>query len=280
MAAPASPATPVVIAVPARLASSRLPGKVLAPIAGRPMLHHVLERCRLARGGSPVVVCTDSDQVAEAVRTWGFPVLMTPTHCSSGSERLASVVPELLALAGSASPRGTLVINVQADQPLLDPTILEAMVERFAAAGADPAVLTPVYQLGPDQLHDPAVVKVLRAGDGRALTFSRSALPHVRDVDPRHWHRHATYWGHVGIYGYRGDVLAGWGELPPSALEALEKLEQLRLLEAGVPIHTFAVAADCLSVDTPGQLALARQRLAGDHRQRPHDGDRDGDDPG
>jgi 3-deoxy-manno-octulosonate cytidylyltransferase (CMP-KDO synthetase) len=264
-----SPATPVVIAVPARLASSRLPGKVLAPLAGRPMLQHVLDRCRLARAGAPVVVCTDSEKVAEAVCSWGVPVLMTPQHCNSGSERLASVSQELLALAGGASPEHSLVINVQADQPLLDPTILDAMVERFAASGGGLPVLTPVYELGPDRLHDPAVVKVLRAGDGRALTFSRSALPHVRDVEPRHWHRHTTYWGHVGIYGYRGDVLAGWDDLPPSPLEALEKLEQLRLLEAGVPIHTFAVAADCLSVDTPDQLELARQRLACVNRCRP-----------
>lgn len=263
MAAAAGPVTPVVIAVPARLASSRLPGKVLAPIAGRPMLRHVLERCRLARGGPPVVVCTDSDQIAAAVQGWDFPVLMTPAHCSSGSERLATVTAALLALAGGAGPERTLVINVQADQPLLDPAILEAMVERFAAAAGGRRVLTPVYRLGPEQLHDPAVVKVLRAGDGRALTFSRSALPHVRDVDPLHWHQHATYWGHVGIYGYRGDVLASWDALPPSPLEALEKLEQLRLLEAGVPIHTFAVAGDCLSVDTPDQLELARARLAG-----------------
>lgn len=258
---PGAPAA-VVIAVPARLASSRLPGKVLAPIAGRPMLRHVLERCRLLRGDHPLVVCTDSEQLAEAVRRWDVPVLMTPEHCSSGSERLATVVPELLALAGGSRPEQTLVINVQADQPLLDPAILEAMVARFSAVAGGRAVLTPVYRLGPEQLHDPAVVKVLRAGDGRALTFSRSALPHVRDVDPNHWHQHTTYWGHVGIYGYRGDVLAGWSDLAPSPLEELEKLEQLRLLEAGIPIHTFAVTADCLSVDTPAQLEQARQRLA------------------
>jgi len=115
----------VVVAVPARLESARLPGKVLADIAGKPMLQHVLERCRQAKGVAAVVVCTDSEQVRADAEAWGFPVLMTSPDCSSGSERLASVVTELVAAAGgsSADPAlaDTLVINVQGDQPLLEP---------------------------------------------------------------------------------------------------------------------------------------------------------------
>jgi 3-deoxy-manno-octulosonate cytidylyltransferase (CMP-KDO synthetase) len=102
------------------------------------------------------------------------------------------------------------------------------------------------------------VVKVLRASSGRAITFSRSALPHVRDLPPALWHERTTYWGHVGIYGYRADVLAGWSALPASPLEDLEKLEQLRLIEAEIPIATFRVETDCLSVDTAAQLEQAR----------------------
>lgn len=251
----------MVVAVPARLASSRLPGKVMADIAGRPMLQHVLERCRRAAGVAAVLACTDSASVQAAARDWGFQALLTPDSCSSGSERLAAVVDQLVAAGGSSLER-TLVINVQGDQPLLDPAILTAMVERFAALGRPP-VLTPVYPLAAEKIHDPNVVKVLRAADGRALTFSRSALPHVRDLPPQEWHRATTFWGHVGIYGYRADVLAGWSQLPPSALEDLEKLEQLRLLEAGVPIATFTVEADCFSVDTAEQLEQARALLAG-----------------
>ena len=248
----------VVVAVPARLASSRLPGKVMADIGGQPMLRHVLERCRLARGVAAVLACSDSSDVLEAARSWGFAALATAESCSSGSERLASVVDQLVA-AGGAAPEHTLVINVQGDQPLLDPAILEAMV----AQAADPAggwlpVITPVYPLVADKIHDPNVVKVLRAGDGRAITFSRSALPHVRDLPLEQWASRTTYWGHVGIYGYRADVLAGWSALPASPLEELEKLEQLRLIEAGIPSATFAVEADCLSVDTPEQLEQAR----------------------
>jgi 3-deoxy-manno-octulosonate cytidylyltransferase (CMP-KDO synthetase) len=252
----------VVVAVPARLASSRLPGKVMASIGGQPMLRHVLERSRRARGVAAVLACSDSLEVLEAARSWGFPALATAESCSSGSERLASVVDQLVA-AGGAAPEHTLVINVQGDQPLLDPAIVEAMV----ATAADPGgswlpVITPVYPLLPEKIHDPNVVKVLRAGGGRAITFSRSALPHVRDLPPEQWSSRTTYWGHVGIYGYRADVLAGWSALPASLLEELEKLEQLRLIEAGIPIATFAVEADCFSVDTPEQLEQARALLA------------------
>jgi 3-deoxy-manno-octulosonate cytidylyltransferase (CMP-KDO synthetase) len=261
----------VVVAVPARLASSRLPGKVMADIGGQPMLRHVLERCRRAEGVVAVLACSDSAEVLEACRAWEFPAIATAADCSSGSDRLASVVNQLVA-AGGAPPERTLVINVQGDQPLLDPAILEAMVER-ARCQPSPVgpgavsetwlpVITPVYPLPPAKIHDPNVVKVLRAGDGRAITFSRSALPHVRDLPPEQWHSRTTYWGHVGIYGYRADVLAGWSALPASPLEELEKLEQLRLIEAGIPIATFTVAADCFSVDTPEQLEQARILMA------------------
>ena len=141
----------VVVAVPARLESARLPGKLLADIAGKPMLLHVLERCRQAKGLAAVVVCTDSDQVRSFAEGWGFPVLMTSPDCSSGSERLASVVAELVAAAGGAASDfdETLVINVQGDQPLLDPAIIEAMAAHFAQLQRPP-VLTPVYPLTAD----------------------------------------------------------------------------------------------------------------------------------
>jgi 3-deoxy-manno-octulosonate cytidylyltransferase (CMP-KDO synthetase) len=125
---------------------------------------------------------------------------------------------------------------------------------RAAAEGADAG-----YRMGAEKVHNPNVVKTLVASDGRALYFSRSAIPHVRDVDPQYWHAHAPFWGHVGIYGYRADVLARWPHLPASPLEDIEKLEQLRLLEAGIGIGTFAVAEESLSVDTAEQLEQARR---------------------
>ena len=253
-----------VVAVPARLQSSRLPNKVLAEIGGKPMLQRVLEQCAKASGPAAVVLCTDSDRLQAAAATWGVPVLMTSPHCSSGSERIASVAQELMALAWGDSPavaKQTAVINVQGDQPFIDPAVIEAMVAEFRRLDPVPAVVTPVYRLKAESVHNPNVVKTLLAHDGRALYFSRSAIPHVRDVDPADWHRHATYWGHVGMYGFRGDVLAAWDQLPPSPLEDLERLEQLRLIEAGHTIATFPVAGTSLSVDTAEQLEQARSMV-------------------
>jgi len=246
-----------VVAVPARLESSRLPGKVMADIGGKPMLQRVLERCRQARSAAAVVLCTDSEGLRQAAGSWGFPVLMTSPACDSGSERLASVVDQLVELA-AGDPAHTVIINVQGDQPFIDPAVIDAMAEQFERLDPTPEVLTPVYRMGEEKVHNPNVVKTLLAADGRALYFSRSALPHVRGEHPDHWHRHAPYWGHVGIYGYRADVLARWSQLPHSPLEHTEKLEQLRLLEAGIGIGTFPVDGDFLSVDTVEQLEEAR----------------------
>ena len=262
-----------VVAVPARLASSRLPDKVLAEIGGKPMIQRVLERCSQADGPAAVVLCTDSPTLQDLTVGWGFPVLMTSETCSSGSERIASVADQLVAMAWGEQAeawdvmqrqqklRSTAVINVQGDQPFLDPSVVTLMVEEFGRRDPVPAVVTPVYRLASATIHNPAVVKTLLAHDGRALYFSRSAIPHVRDVDPADWHQKAPYWGHVGMYGFRGDVLAGWDQLPASPLEDLERLEQLRLIEAGHTIATFRVAGTSLSVDTQEQLEEAR-RLA------------------
>jgi 3-deoxy-manno-octulosonate cytidylyltransferase (CMP-KDO synthetase) len=246
-----------VVAVPARLESSRLPGKVLADIGGRPMLQWVIEACLQARSPLAVVLCTDAPELLEAADRWGCQALLTSPACSSGSDRIASVVGELVALAGG-EPADTLVVNVQGDQPFLDPGVIDAMNDAFARRSPLPEVLTPIYRMGADKVHNPNVVKTLVAADGRALYFSRSAIPHVRGIDPAEWHAHAPYWGHVGIYGYRADVLARWHALPHSPLEQIEKLEQLRLLEAGIGIGTFPVEAESLSVDTPEQLEQAR----------------------
>ena len=253
-----------VVAVPARLQSSRLPNKVLADIGGKPMIQRVLERCREATAVQAVVLCTDSTELQEMAEGWGFPVLMTAASCSSGSERIASVAQELMALVWGESPavaEQTAVINVQGDQPFIDPSVIDAMVAEFKRLDPVPAVVTPVYRLKPETVHNPNVVKTLLAHDGRALYFSRSAIPHVRDVDPADWHRHTNYWGHVGMYGFRGDVLAAWDQLPPSPLEDLERLEQLRLIEAGHTIATFPVAGTSLSVDTAEQLEQARSMV-------------------
>ena len=250
-----------VVAVPARLQSSRLPGKVLADIGGKSMIQRVLERSSQAAGVDAVVLCTDSDLVQQLALDWGFPVLMTSQNCTSGSERIASVADALMDLAWGdqeVDSERTAVINVQGDQPFLDPAVIEAMVAEFQRRDSPPEVVTPVYALSAATVHNPNVVKTVLAHDSRALYFSRSAIPHVRDVEPQDWHRYTTYWGHVGMYGFRGDVLAAWNQLPASPLEDLERLEQLRLIEAGYTIDTFPVQGTSLSVDTAEQLEQAR----------------------
>ena len=137
------------------------------------------------------------------------------------------------------------------------------MVTAFCSDGSVPAVVTPVYRLKPDSIHNPAVVKTLLAHDGRALYFSRSAIPHVCDIDPINWHKYTDYWVHVCIYGFRGDVLSSWDQLPGSDLENLERLEQLRLIESGLTVATFRVEGISLSVDIAEQLEQARQMAAG-----------------
>jgi 3-deoxy-manno-octulosonate cytidylyltransferase (CMP-KDO synthetase) len=262
-----------IIAVPARLGSSRLPQKVLADLGGKPMLQHVLERCNRAEGPLAVVLCTDSPELGSLARALDIAVLMTAPDCSSGSERIASVVDPLVALAWDEDPhdwspverwqrlRQTGIINVQADQPFLDPQMISRMALEMTSRSPTPAVITPVYPLKPEAIHNPNIVKALLAHNGRALYFSRSAVPHVRDVDPREWAAHATYWGHAGVYGFRGDLLASWAQLPPSPLETLERLEQLRLIEAGYTIDTFEITGSGFSVDTPEQLMEARRMI-------------------
>lgn len=259
-----------IIAVPARLASSRLPEKVLADIGGQPMLQRVLVQCAKATEPAAVVLCTDSQLLQSLAASLGFTVLMTADTCSSGSERIASVVDQLVGLAWGEDETlwsgptremrlaSTAVINVQGDQPFLDPMVISDIVAEFLRRDPVPAVVTPVYRLQPDTIHNPDVVKTLLAHDGRALYFSRSAIPHVRGVDPGEWHRHSPYWGHVGMYGFRGNVLAAWDQLPASPLENLERLEQLRLIEAGHTITTFPVKGNFFSVDTLEQLEQAR----------------------
>jgi 3-deoxy-manno-octulosonate cytidylyltransferase (CMP-KDO synthetase) len=228
------------------------------------MIQRVLERCSEAKLPKAVVLCTDSEYLRGLAKSWGFPVLMTSDSCQSGSDRIASVSEKLMSFAWKSSKpilEKTIIINVQGDQPFIEPFAIDAMVKKFSDSSPCPSVVTPVYRLSSENIHNPNVVKVLLAQDGRAIYFSRTAIPHVRDVDPNNWHHNTIYWGHVGIYGYRGDVLNDWTLLPPSPLERLEKLEQLRLIEAGKIIMSFEMSGTFLSVDTLEQLEKARSMV-------------------
>jgi 3-deoxy-manno-octulosonate cytidylyltransferase (CMP-KDO synthetase) len=160
----------VILAIPARLNSSRFPRKLVAKIGNKPMLQHVLERCLQATSAHATVLCTDSQELADQAACLGVHALHTSADCSSGSDRIASVTDQLIAVMNS-EPERTIIINVQGDQPFLDPALIDAIAAAFMAHQPTPEVLTPIYQLSAEKLHNPNVVKVLLAADGRGLSF-------------------------------------------------------------------------------------------------------------
>ena len=194
---------------------------------------------------------------------------MTSNKFNSGSERLSSVTKEMMRICWGEeydllSPESkenlikeTGIINVQGDQPFIDPNVITKLIDIFSNNEDPPDVITPIYKLDPSSIHDNSVVKTLISRDGRAIYFSRSAIPHVRDIPVQEWYQHNNYWGHVGIYGYKAEILSNWSSLPYSHLESLEKLEQLKLIEAGYNFHTFKIEGNSLSVDTKYQLQEA-----------------------
>jgi 3-deoxy-manno-octulosonate cytidylyltransferase (CMP-KDO synthetase) len=158
------------------------------------------------------------------------------------------------------------VINVQGDQPFIDPSIIDQMCTVFEQRTPVPAVVTPIYRLPPEKLSNPDAVKVVVGSTPRALYFSRAAVPFVRGSNPEQWAAAHVHWGHVGIYGYRREILTEWSRLAPSPLEEAEKLEQLRLLDNGIIVETYEISpksSDTLSVDSPADLERARHLLTG-----------------
>ena len=264
-----------IIVVPVRLNSTRLNQKALAEIGGKPMILRVLEQCLKTFNRSDLVLCTDSKNLTIVAKQVGVKSLLTNSSCSSGSERIASVIDKIISIAwegvNMSEEKGkgkivdikkqTLVINVQGDQPLIDPEVIKEMKDFCFSKNEIPKVVTPIYKLSKESIHDPAVVKTLINQDEKVIYFSRAAIPYIRDQKEDNWYKFYDYWGHVGIYGYRADILSNWNNFPISYLEKSENLEQLRLIDAGVEISTFPVKGDFLSIDTQAQLDIARKIL-------------------
>jgi 3-deoxy-manno-octulosonate cytidylyltransferase (CMP-KDO synthetase) len=234
----------VLAVIPARLASTRLPRKVLRDLNGQPLLAWVVQaalRCPQLGGQSgKVVVAADSTEVADLCAARGWPCIMTSPDLPSGSDRLFAVSRHLDA---------DIYINIQADEPLLEPQHIGALLSPFA----DPAVpvTTLKVRCPAESIADPHVVKVVTASNGRALYFSRATIPFVRDPDSEaRDNRPTEYWKHLGLYAYRKAALAQFASLPPSHLEQTERLEQLRLLENGIDIFVTETPHDTVGVDT------------------------------
>jgi len=248
------------VIIPARYASQRLPGKPLLEIAGKPMIQHVYERA-VASGATTVVVATDDERIEKSVRAFGGDVCMTASTHRSGSERLA----EVIAKRGYSDDR--IVVNLQGDEPLMPPELIQQVAEDLQAhSPADMATLyTPVQTA--TELFDPHAVKVVIDSEGYALYFSRAPIPWDRDVfseTTEQLPQDHEHYRHVGLYACRAGYFSRYIALPPSPLEQLESLEQLRVLWHGGRIHVVEAATlPGHGVDTPQDLEKAANFLAG-----------------
>jgi 3-deoxy-manno-octulosonate cytidylyltransferase (CMP-KDO synthetase) len=237
----------VAIVIPARYGSTRLPGKPLADIVGKPMVQHVYERAQQVCNADVVVIATDDERVAAAVRGFGGECVMTSPDHPSGTDRLAEVMRQVDA---------DIYINLQGDEPLVRPGDIEALAMGMLA-DSSVNIGTLCHPIDSHEAANPNTVKVVLAANGNALYFSRSPIPYPRDNDV------TRYLKHVGVYAYRREVLAEYANLPQPMVEHAEKLEQLRLLSAGYCIRAYVVEATGPGVDTPECLEKVRALMSG-----------------
>jgi len=242
----------VVVVIPARYASTRLPGKPLISLAGKPMIQRVFERCKQAQTAHRVLVATDDQRILDAVQSFGGEARMTRTDHRTGTERIAEV---------AVHEPGEIFVNVQGDEPLIDPVAIDTAV---AALLEDPpaqvaTVATPIRHAG--DIMDPNVVKTVLDFDGNALYFSRAPIPWVRDTQQK---VHVKYWKHLGLYVFQRAALLEYPTLPHGELERVEQLEQLRWLENGWRIRVAEVSHDAVSVDVPEDAARVEKLIRAD----------------
>ncbi|HTT33275.1 MAG TPA: 3-deoxy-manno-octulosonate cytidylyltransferase [Methylomirabilota bacterium] len=241
----------VVVVIPARYGSTRLPGKPLVPLAGKPMIQRVYERAKLAQQVNRVIVATDDERIVNAVKGFGGEARMTRSDHRTGTERVAEV---------AAHEEGDVFVNVQGDEPLLDPAAVDAAVASLLEepVAAISTVATPIKT--PADIMDPNVVKTVLDFDGNALYFSRAPIPWVRDTASK---IHARHLKHLGLYVFQREALLEYPTLPQGELERIEQLEQLRWMENGWKIRVAEVEHDAVSVDVPEDVARVERLLQG-----------------
>jgi 3-deoxy-manno-octulosonate cytidylyltransferase (CMP-KDO synthetase) len=246
---------PIVLGViPARLASTRLPRKVLRIIAGRPMLAWVFEAASACPQLDRVLIATDSDEVAELCHRNHWPVQLTSPDLPSGTDRVHAVAQQIHA---------DIYVNIQGDEPLLKPQHITALLQPFAKPHVEVSTLKVLCT--PANITNPNAVKVVTAADGRALYFSRATIPYNRDAHDEADPREATsppYWKHIGLYAYRKAALQRFPTLPPSLLERTERLEQLRFLENNINLYVEPTDFDTIGVDTEEDLKQVEALLS------------------
>src|SRR5882757_10096570 len=239
----------VVVVIPARYASTRLPGKPLVSLAGKPMVQRVYERAKQAQTVHRVVVATDDQRIIDAVRSFGGEARMTRADHRTGTERIAEV---------AAHEEGDVFVNVQGDEPLLDPNAIDVAVNSLLEepVASISTVATPIKT--PGDIMDPNVVKVVLDFDENAIYFSRAPIPWVRDTASKIVVRHLK---HLGLYVFQRDALLEYPTLPQGELERIEQLEQLRWMENGWKIRVAEVEHDAVSVDVPEDVEKVEKLL-------------------
>lgn len=244
----------VVIVIPARLASTRLPGKMILAETGKPLIQHTIEAARRSTLAQEVVVGTEDPEIAAVVDRHGGSAILTQTH-STGTDRVAEVA--------SHFPAARIIVNVQGDEPEVQSSDIDLAIGSLQRR-TDAMMSTLAAPIRDEtRLHDPACVKVIFDDEGTALWFSRSPIPHPRDKS-RDWFRHEppAFFQHVGIYAYRADFLRRIPSLPPSIPEKIESLEQLRVLSAGYTIHVAAIPSAHKGIDTLEDYRAFVRRVA------------------
>jgi 3-deoxy-manno-octulosonate cytidylyltransferase (CMP-KDO synthetase) len=254
-------ASQVIGVIPARLASTRLPRKILRDIAGKPMLAWVHQAATNANVFDRLIVATDAKEVADLCYANGWECRITSSNLASGTDRVHAVAQEL-GREDNRDQANDIFVNIQGDEPLLQTEHFHALLLPFRRA--DVNVSTLRTRCPEEEIRDPNVVKVVVDHDGRALYFSRATIPFDRDGDAG---SSVLYWKHLGLYAYRKHILDRFPGLPSSQLEAIERLEQLRLLENGIAIHVERVEHDTVGVDTEADLELAAALLRERNRQ-------------
>jgi len=233
--------------IPARYASTRFPGKPLIDIEGKTMLQRVYEQAAKSKLLSKVIVATDDKRIFDHVKSFGGEVVMTAEHHPSGTDRCMDA---LLQLTGNYN----YVINIQGDEPFIEPEQIDELASVLQDGTAELAtqmIAVDSYEV----LFDKGEVKIVLTANNEALYFSRMVIPFIKGVDEKEWHRHHQYYRHVGMYAYRKDVLQKITQLPVSALEKAESLEQLRWIENGFKIKCVVTKFDSHCIDTPEDVA-------------------------
>ena len=231
--------------IPARYASTRFPGKPLVDIAGKTMIQRVYEQAKKCAQLSEVIVATDDDRIFEHVRDFGGKAVMTSSTHQSGTDRCAEVAEK--------HPEYDVIINIQGDEPYIDPEQISKLIGCFN--DNDTQLATLIKKVSNEQeLHNTNSPKVIINKNSEAIYFSRSPLPHIRGQEPQNWMQHFTYFKHIGIYGYRADILKQITKLPVSSLEKAESLEQLRWVENGYKIKVAETEIETVAIDTPEDL--------------------------